>query len=128
MKRFVLDGARFDGLDSFYDHAGEVLCPGFDWGRNLDAFNDVLRGGFGAFDLGEEIELVWKDAAKSKRDLGHRETEAWLEENLERVHPTNRERWMERLASARAGKGKTLHDQLLEIIRAHGHVRFREEF
>jgi len=128
MKRFVLDGAAFNGLDTFYDHAGEVLCPGFDWGRNLDAFNDILRGGFGAFECGEEIELVWKGATKSKQDLGHRETEAWLEENLERVHPTNRERWRERLAAARAGKGKTLYDELVEIIQGHELVHFREEF
>ncbi len=128
MKRFVLDGDAFNGLDSFYDHAGEVLCPGFGWGRNLDAFNDILRGGFGAFDCDEEMELVWKSAAKSKKDLGHRETEAWLEENLERVHPTNRERWMERLAAARAGKGQTLYDELVEIIRGHPLVHFREEF
>lgn len=127
MKRFVLDGAAFDGLDTFYDHAGEVLCPAFDWGRNLDAFNDILRGGFGAFDYGEEIELIWKNAAKSKKDLGVAETISWLEAGLDRIHPSNREAWMQRIAAVRRGKGQTLYEQLVEIIRHNTHLHFREE-
>ncbi|HZE95519.1 MAG TPA: barstar family protein [Planctomycetota bacterium] len=127
MKRFVLDGDAFDGLPAFYDHAGDVLCPGFAWGRNLDAFKDILYGGFGVFEDSEEIELVWKNSAKSKQDLGHRETAWWLEETLDRIHPTNRERWMERLAAARSGRGPTLYDELVEIIRHHQTILFREE-
>ena len=44
---FTLDGARFDDLDGFWDEVERVLIPGKTWGRNLDAFSDVLDGGFG---------------------------------------------------------------------------------
>jgi len=40
------------------------------FGRNLDAFNDVLWGGFGVFNYDESIKLVWEHSAKSKKDLG----------------------------------------------------------
>jgi hypothetical protein len=39
------------GSDTFYDEVERKLCPGFEgFGRNLSAFNDVLRGGFSLFD------------------------------------------------------------------------------
>ena len=41
----------------------------FKTGHNLDAFNDILRGGFGVFDEGP-ILLKWKNYEKSKEDLG----------------------------------------------------------
>ncbi len=58
VKEFVLDGRHVTSVDSFYDEVQRVLCPGFiGFGRNLDAFNDVLRGGLGAFDDGAQIRL-----------------------------------------------------------------------
>lgn len=80
MKQFVIDGEQFSNLAEFYDSVGTVLCPGFDWGKNLDAFNDILRGGFGAFAFGEPIQIVWLASDKSLKDLcskvpGHRQTQ-----------------------------------------------------
>ena len=39
-------------------------------GRNLDAFNDILRGGFLAFDYGEEIILQFKYRKYASKQLG----------------------------------------------------------
>lgn len=58
VKEFVLDGRHMTSVDSFYDEVQRVLCPEFiGFGRNLDAFNDVLRGGLGTFEDGEKIRL-----------------------------------------------------------------------
>lgn len=70
MKRLVLDGAAFNSVDSFYSRVQEVLCPGFAWGRNQNAFNDLLCGGFGVFDVGDEVELVWRNGERSRLILG----------------------------------------------------------
>lgn len=40
-----IDGTRFDDLEGFWNEVSRQLIPGADWGRNLDAFNDTLRGG-----------------------------------------------------------------------------------
>ena len=57
--RYEIDGARFEDLQGFYDEVSRKLIPGDSWGRNLDAFNDVLRGGFGT--PPEEFTLVWRN-------------------------------------------------------------------
>ncbi|MCK4566434.1 MAG: barstar family protein, partial [Candidatus Thorarchaeota archaeon] len=58
MKEFVLDGKNMTSVENFYQEVQRVLCPSFrKMGRNLHAFRDVLRGGFGAFDEGETIHL-----------------------------------------------------------------------
>ena len=46
MQTYTIDGERFSTLEEFYEEIGRVLQLG-SWGHNLDAFNDILRGGFG---------------------------------------------------------------------------------
>lgn len=115
-----LDGARFETLEGFYDEVERVLIPGATWGRNLDAFNDVLRGGFGTPEGG--FTLRWVNAARSRRALSHEETARWLEARLPKVHPSNRRRVTERLEAARRGEGETLFETLVELVRGHADV------
>jgi len=68
-KHFELDGSKMKNLDQFYDEVEKTLTKSFKMGRNLDALNDVLRGGFGVFDSGESIVLTWKHSKKSKAEL-----------------------------------------------------------
>jgi RNAse (barnase) inhibitor barstar len=65
---YVIDGAAFDDIDGFYDEIGRHLLKGQPWGRNLDAFDDILRGDFGP--LPAEFNLVWEHADLSRRRLG----------------------------------------------------------
>ncbi|MBI2900842.1 MAG: barstar family protein [Planctomycetes bacterium] len=113
----VIDGSRFDDLEGFYDEVARQLVPDATWGRNLDAFNDILRGGFGTPEGG--FVLHWKNAARSRRVLGHAETAAWLRQGMSRIHPSNVPEWEARLARALVGKGETLFDILVAIVRVH---------
>ncbi|MCL2471717.1 MAG: barstar family protein [Propionibacteriaceae bacterium] len=69
---FIIEGANFSTMDGFYDEVERVFTAGLTWriGRNLDAFNDVLRGGFGRYEYGAPILVTWRHHAKSERDLG----------------------------------------------------------
>jgi RNAse (barnase) inhibitor barstar len=120
MRRFVLDGRRIRTFDEFFDEVSRVLIPGRTWGRNLDAFDDILRGGFGTPEEG--FVLVIESAQQLRTALGHAATaDRWrslLTEGV--VHPTNRDRVDERISEAEAGRGPTLFDELVEIIRKHG--------
>jgi hypothetical protein len=70
MKEFTLDGARMTSVDALYDEVQRVLCPGFSgFGRNWDAFRDVLRGGFGAYELNENIGIRIISKKKAKKTL-----------------------------------------------------------
>lgn len=115
---YVIDGSRITSLETFYDEISRAVIPGSLWGRNLDALNDILRGGFGTPDGG--FKLRWSAAAFSKRALGYDETVRQLEIRLERCHPTNREDVRQRLSDARAGTGPTVFDWLIEVIKDHG--------
>lgn len=87
-------------------------------GRNLDAFNDILRGGFGTPDGG--FTLRWLNHEVSQRRLGYDETVRQLELRLQRCHPSNRKSVAAELARAQAHTGPTVFDWLVEIIRIHG--------
>jgi len=58
VKEFILDGKNMTSVENFYREVQRIVCPDFQkMGRNLHAFRDVLRGGFGAFEEGETIHL-----------------------------------------------------------------------
>jgi hypothetical protein len=69
------------------------------WHGNLDAFNDILRGGFGTPDDG--FVLRWVDSARSREALGWRATIEGIERRLERCHPMNKDDVRAALESAR---------------------------
>jgi RNAse (barnase) inhibitor barstar len=115
--RIEIDGKKFSSLEGFYDEVSERLVPGARWGRNLDAFNDILRGGFGTPEEG--FVLVWKHHDISRERLGYEETIHELRRRLERCHPSNIPLVEKELAAAERGEGPTVFDWLLEIIRDH---------
>jgi RNAse (barnase) inhibitor barstar len=115
---YVIDGAEVATLEDFFQRISDVVIPGAAWGRNLDAFNDILRGGFGTPEEG--FTLRWANSQISREKLGYPETVRQLELRLKRCHPSNRERVRHELAEAQKGKGPTVFDWLLEIIRYHG--------
>lgn len=118
MRTYEIDGQDFATLEEFYDEVSRVVIPGAAWGRNLDAFNDILRGGFGTPDEG--FTLRWKNHGISRQRLGCPETVRQLEKRLERCHPANRKKVSEDLGRARAGEGPTVFEWLVEIITVHG--------
>ena len=68
----TIDGRRFSNMAGFYREAEWVFTCGLDWkiGRNLNAFNDILRGGLGRHGYGQPIHIKWLAYEKSVRDLG----------------------------------------------------------
>ena len=117
---YTIEGTRFATLEGFFAEVGHVLIPGATWGHNLDAFDDILRGGFGT--PREGFTLLWRDAARSRRLLGYPETIRQLERRLARCHPGNRERVAAELARARRGEGPTVFDWLTAIIAEHDDI------
>lgn len=125
-KNLVINGNNFSDLTGFYDEVERNLTKDLDWkiGRNLDAYNDVLRGGFGVHDYEERFTLTWINAEKSKRDFGWEATIAYREDILAHCHPDNIPYVMEDVAKAKAGEGETLFDIIVDITRGHGHIEF----
>lgn len=65
----ALDGEAIRDRASFYNEVSRVVLGGnHDWGKNLDAFNDILQGGFGSPPGG--FVIAWENHEKSKAALG----------------------------------------------------------
>jgi len=118
-RQFFIDGKKFDDLEGFYCEIDNLLTKDLDWktGHNMDAFADLLRGGFGVHELGEPIKILWINFKKSKKDLGYDATEKYYEQVLTQCHPSNVEHIKKLLNDAKRGKGKTLLDIIVEIIK-----------
>jgi RNAse (barnase) inhibitor barstar len=117
MKVYEIDGERFSTLEEFYDEIDRVM-PVSSWGHNLDAFNDILRGGFGTPDEGFTIR--WRNQSTSRERLGYAETVRQLKLRLERCHSASRETVLRYLRDAEQGQDQTVFDWLVDIIRKHG--------
>lgn len=63
----VVDGSAFDDLDGFARQFSAHLSA-WEWHGNLDAFNDMLRGGFGTPEHG--FVLRWTESERSRDRLG----------------------------------------------------------
>ncbi|MFC9242645.1 barstar family protein [Streptomyces sp. NPDC057136] len=114
---YVIEGSEVTGLERFWEVIGEAVNgPGGYFGRNLDAFADCLSGGMGTPD-DDDFVIEWRDHAQSAQALGHPETARYLRRTAERAHPTSRVRFDTELTEALAGRGPTLFDRLVEIIR-----------
>lgn len=120
---YAVDGSRFSTLAECAAEFTRVLGLTMPWNGNLDALNDVLRGGFGTPDEG--FVLIWQHAGLSRQRLGYCETLRWLEERVDHCHPSNLAHFHERIAAARRQEGETLFDMLVEIVRDHEDIELR---
>jgi len=68
-KEFEIDGAEFSDLKGFFHVIGQQLVNNNQWGRNWNAFNDILVGGFVRTEYGEPFKLTWKNSAISRQEL-----------------------------------------------------------
>lgn len=116
-QKLHIDGYEFSTLEGFYDQVGLRIIPGAEWGRNLNAFNDILRGGFGTPEEG--FIFCWDNHEISKQKLGHDETARQLRKRLERCHPSNTASVENDFAEALRREGPTVFDWIVEIIRCH---------
>ena len=71
MKEFIINGNKFGTSKSFYKYVEEIFTSDLSWetGKNLDAFNELLEGGFGQHDEGEIITVKWINMASSREKL-----------------------------------------------------------
>ena len=125
MKTAVLEGKNIKNLKSFYDEVEKKLTSGLGWkiGRNLDAFNDILKGDFGIHGYGKELLIVWNDSDFSREKLGHKETIKYLNDIMKKCHPSNLPDLRKRLKLVEKGQGETLFDTILDIISTHPYIK-----
>ncbi|MBQ9886831.1 MAG: barstar family protein [Lachnospiraceae bacterium] len=119
MKRvIIIDGRKFSDLEGFYNLMDKTLRDDDEeiMGHNLDAFNDLLGGGFGVHDIGEPIIIKWINYGESRKALGYEETERYYRRKLEKTQFTDNYVLRRRMELAAEHKGRTLLDMITSII------------
>lgn len=119
-KVIVIDGRKFTDLEGFFCLMDEIFraddCTTA-FGHNLDAFNDLLGGGFGVHGVGEPIIVKWINYGESRKALGYEETAKYYRDKLERTRFRDNYVLRRRMEQALERKGRTLLDMITGIIR-----------
>ena len=113
---YIIDGNKFNNMDEFYKFVDKTFSDGEEPCRNLDAFVDFLRGGFGKHKYNEPIKIIWINSEKSKKDLGYEETIKILKKRFEKCHPSNKENIKKQIELAEKKEGKTIYDEIIGCI------------
>ena len=123
----IINGDNFSDLESFYDEIDRVLTKDLDWktGHNLNAFHDLLRGGFGVHEYEEPIILIWKNTLKSKSELGVEATKNLYEKKISENKSVNLQYFKNKLIELNDNSRQTLFDIVIEIISEHQHIEFK---
>ncbi len=119
-EKYIINGNNFSTLEEFFDEISKVLIPNAKWGKNLDAFNDILSGGFGTPENGFILE--WKHSSISKLKLYYPETVRQLELQLKHCHPTNAFKIKTDIELAKQNIGETVFEWLTKIINDHNNI------
>lgn len=125
IKKVTINGNSFCDLNGFYNEINNVLTKDLDWatGHNLNAFNDLLRGGFGVHEYEEEIIIEWINSEKSKQDLGYEGTINYYESILPTCHPSSQHSIEDYLNQAKMNQGDTLFEVIIGIIKEHPEIQ-----
>ncbi len=111
-KTTVINGRHFSDLEGFYEEISGLLMENEDWKvGTLDGFDDILYGFQG--------EIIWKDAEKSRVDLGFDLTKEFYEKKIRQGKPFNIALIQQKLNDLMEGKGQTLFEIAVEIIQSH---------
>jgi hypothetical protein len=113
----TIDGARFSDFDGFTREFSRLLRD-HTWRGNLDAFDDILGGGFGTPDNG--WVLRWLNSELSRSALGYEATVRRRQQLLLTCHPSNRSAIQAEIVNAERAEGPTLFDEIVGIICDHG--------
>lgn len=117
-KIIVIDGKEFSDLEGFFCLADRLLRAEKDSvsGHNMDAFNDLLGGGFGVHEPGEPIIIKWINFGVSREALGYEATAAYYENKLEKTQYADNYVIKKRMELAKEHQGRTLLDMIISII------------
>lgn len=127
MKVYTLDGNAFDDLEGFYSSAYALLTPDNAWpiAHNLDAFNDLILGGYGLIKPGEESIINWINFDKSQVDLGPENSISYYLSRASSLSGRRAAHFLQIAEDIQTNGGPSLVETILEIFATAPHIILR---
>lgn len=124
MKKLIIEGEKITSISTFYEEINRVFMQNETWkiGKSLDAFNDLMYGGFGEMKGNETINLIWNNFEENKMALGFKATKNFYEEKLKSPEIFNIKFIKEKIDELESGNGSTYFEIILEIIAEHSNI------
>jgi RNAse (barnase) inhibitor barstar len=74
----VIEGKNIQDIHTFYQEINRVFMQNETWklAESLDAFNDLLYGGYGILNGMKSARLIWNDMEESCVVLGYESTKS----------------------------------------------------
>ncbi|MCC5612642.1 barstar family protein [Nostoc sp. CHAB 5834] len=125
VKQIEIKGNAINDIVSFYEEINRVFMAAESWtiGQSLDAFDDLLYGGYGALQGAQRIELVWHNMDHSRKALGYQTTRLYYLDKLRPGSPYNKKLFAEKLGALEGGTGETYFDSIMSILAEHPSIR-----
>jgi len=129
VKQIEIDGNAINDIASFYEEINRVFMGGESWvmANSLDAFDDVLYGGYGVLQGTQSVVLVWHHIDHSRKALGYQTTRAYYLSKLRPGSSFNKKLFEEKLDALESGRGETYFDTIMSIIAEHPSIRLIRE-
>ncbi|GAB3746972.1 barstar family protein [Spirosoma pomorum] len=125
VKQFEIEGNVINDIASFYEEINRVFMADESWliAQSLDAFGDLLYGGYGALQGAESVEIIWHHMDHSRQALGYQTTRDYYLDKLRPGSPYNQKLFQEKLAALERGQGETYFDMILDILTDHPMIK-----
>ncbi|RYF57906.1 MAG: ribonuclease inhibitor [Cytophagaceae bacterium] len=125
VKQIAIEGISINDIVSFYAEINRVFMAEESWliGPSLDAFNDLLFGGYGALQGAQSVDLLWHNMDHSREALGYQTTRVYYLDKLSPGSPYNKKLFKEKLQALEHGTGETYFDVIMAILADHPTIR-----
>jgi len=123
-KEIIIDGTRIFDKSSLYAEINRHFMKNESWqlGESLDAFDDLLYGGFGEIKENEEVRLIWGNFEENKKLFGFDFTLNFYDEKLKDSERFDSKGIQFKIDKLKKGEGQTYFDIILEIIAEHPNI------
>jgi len=123
-KEIIIDGNLIYDKKSLYAEINRQFMQEESWqlAESLDAFDDLLYGGFGAIKENEEVRLVWLSFENNKDTFGLEFTRNFYKEKLDQPEDFDSKLVQRQLDEMERGEGQTYFEIIEEIISAHSNI------
>lgn len=123
-KEITIDGTRIFDKKSLYEEINRQFMKNESWqlGESLDAFDDLLYGGFGEIKEQEEVRLIWENFEENKKLFGFDFTLNFYNEKLKDPERFDSKGIESKIDKLKKGEGQTYFDIILEIISEHPNI------